>query len=105
MNWKKLLGTKMRALYQRRKGRDLFDLYWALIHQNVDTEKVISCYKTYMKYSVDKPPTQNQFLSNMEEKMTDIEFTNDIQIILKPGVKFDNKKAWELVKKELIEKV
>ena len=22
-----LLGTKMRALYQRRKGRDLFDLY------------------------------------------------------------------------------
>ena len=26
----KLLGTKLRALYQRRKGRDLFDLYWAL---------------------------------------------------------------------------
>ena len=24
-----LLGTKMRALYQRRKGRDLFDLDWA----------------------------------------------------------------------------
>ena len=25
-----LLGTKLRALYQRRKGRDLFDLYKAL---------------------------------------------------------------------------
>ena len=25
-----MLGTKMRALFQRRRGRDLFDLYWAL---------------------------------------------------------------------------
>lgn len=25
-----MLGTKMRALFQRNRGRDLFDLYWAL---------------------------------------------------------------------------
>lgn len=25
-----LLGTKLRALYQRRKGRDLFDLWYAM---------------------------------------------------------------------------
>src|ERR1017187_10034801 len=25
-----MLGTKMRALFQRRRGRDLFDLYWEL---------------------------------------------------------------------------
>ena len=30
-----LLGTKMRALYQRRKGRDLFDLWKVLITQNM----------------------------------------------------------------------
>lgn len=100
-----LLGTKMRALYQRRKGRDLFDLYWALTHSDVDVEKVVRCYKTYMQYSVDKPPTQKQFLSNMEEKMTDLEFTNDIQIVLKPGVEFGNEKAWEMVKKGLIERL
>ena len=102
-----LLGTKMRALYQRRKGRDLFDLYWALVHQNVDVdiEKIISCYKTYIEYSVDKPPTQKLFLSNIEEKMADIEFTNDIQIVLKPGVEFENEKAWKLIRKELIEKL
>lgn len=100
-----LLGTKMRALYQRRKGRDLFDLYWALSHQNVDTEKLIHCYKTYMNYSVEKPPTQKQFLSNLEEKVTDNEFMNDIQIVLKPGTKFNNEKAWGLVKKDLIEKL
>jgi len=100
-----LLGTKLRALYQRRKGRDLFDLYWAMIHHDVDSEKIIRCYKTYMKYSVDKPPTQKQFLANMEEKVTDKEFTDDIHIILKQGVKYNNEKAWELVRKRLIEKL
>lgn len=29
-NIDEMLGTKMRALFQRTKGRDLFDLYWAL---------------------------------------------------------------------------
>jgi predicted nucleotidyltransferase component of viral defense system len=98
-----LLGTKMRALYQRRKGRDLFDLYWALTHGDVDAGKVVHCYKKYMEYSVDKPPTQKQFLTNMEEKIVDKEFTDDIHIILKQGVGYDNRNAWELVKKELIE--
>lgn len=100
-----LLGTKLRALYQRRKGRDLFDLYWALANHKLDTDKVIQCYKAYMNYSVENPPTQKQFLSNMEEKMTDKEFLQDIHSILKPEVEYDNVKAWEVVKKELIEKI
>ena len=100
-----LLGTKLRALYQRRKGRDLFDLYWAMDHQNVDAEKLIHCYKTYMEYSVDKPPTQQQFLVNMEEKLIDREFMEDIHAILKPGVEYDNITAWELIKNELIGKI
>ncbi len=69
-----LLGSKMRALHQRRKGRDLFDLYWALTNHSVDVDNIIKCYKTYMEYSVNKPPTQKQFLSNIEEKITDKEF-------------------------------
>ena len=100
-----LLGTKLRALYQRRKGRDLFDLYWALTNGNVDAEEVIHCYKTYMNYSVDSPPTRKQFLANMEEKMTDREFREDIHFILKPGVEYDNVKAWEVVREELIERL
>jgi predicted nucleotidyltransferase component of viral defense system len=53
-----LLGTKLKALYQRKKGRDLFDLYWALIHLDIDIGKVIHCYKIHMEHAVDKPPTQ-----------------------------------------------
>jgi predicted nucleotidyltransferase component of viral defense system len=100
-----LLGTKLRALYQRRKGRDLFDLYWAIAHQVVDVEKVVQCYKKYMEFSVDKPPTQKQFLSNMEEKIMMKEFTDDIYLILKKGVQHDEKEAWDMVKKALIERI
>ena len=51
-----LLGTKLRALYQRRKGRDLFDLYWAMIHNEIDIEKVLMCYHKYMDFVVEQPP-------------------------------------------------
>jgi len=35
-HFEELLGTKLRALYQRKKGRDLFDLYIALQRKEVD---------------------------------------------------------------------
>ena len=34
-NINEMLATKMRAFFQRKKGRDLFDLYWALSTQSV----------------------------------------------------------------------
>jgi predicted nucleotidyltransferase component of viral defense system len=100
-----LLGTKLRALYQRRKGRDLFDLHWALIHHPIDTEKLLHCYREYMSFSVDHPPTQKNFLANMEEKMNNPEFINDIQVILRPGIEYDNQKAHEFVRTKLLEKI
>lgn len=100
-----LLGTKLRALYQRRKGRDLFDLYQALNLQELDNGKLIQCYQEYMQFVVDKPPTQKQFLLNMDEKMKDKEFNADIMALLRPGIKYDNEKAYEVVKEELIEKL
>lgn len=36
-----LLGTKMRALYQRRKGRDLFDIWFAITQKKVDPNKLL----------------------------------------------------------------
>ncbi len=39
-----LLGTKLRALYQRKKGRDLFDLYVALTKTEVDVDELMRCY-------------------------------------------------------------
>lgn len=48
-----ILGTKIRALYQRRKGRDLYDLYksFTLFDPNIDT--VLTCYREYMSFTVE----------------------------------------------------
>jgi len=40
-----IIGTKLRALYQRKKGRDLFDLYCSLENLELDIEKLTRCYK------------------------------------------------------------
>ena len=100
-----LLGSKLRALYQRKKGRDLFDLYYALSNLNLDTERIIKCYKEYMAFSVSNPPTLKQFLLNMEQKLHDPDFLGDIYALLRPGVEYDSDRALDLVKTELIEKI
>ena len=100
-----LLSTKLRALYQRKKGRDLFDLYWALTQLNIDTEKLIHCYNFHIKNVVNTPPSQKQFLANMNEKLSDKDFREDIYLLLKQGVGYDIETAWELVRKELIGKI
>jgi len=56
-HFEELLGTKLRALYQRKKGRDLFDLYIALQRKEVGVDKVLQCYKQYMEFVVDKVPS------------------------------------------------
>ena len=100
-----LLGTKLRALYQRRKGRDLFDLHKALITGWVDVDDLIRCYHSYMNFSVDKPPTKKEFLMNMEQKILDDEFLGDTNMLLRPDERYDAREAYELIRKELIEKL
>jgi predicted nucleotidyltransferase component of viral defense system len=41
-----LLGTKLRALYQRKKGRDLFDLAIALRQDGVDPDRIAKTFAT-----------------------------------------------------------
>ena len=101
-----LLGTKLRALYQRKKGRDLFDLQVALDHQDIDAEAVMECYGKYMNFVVDKAPTYRQFLQNMELKMQDPEFLNDTNALLRVDAdKFDPLRAYALVKETFIERM
>jgi predicted nucleotidyltransferase component of viral defense system len=44
-----LLGTKLRALYQRRKSRDLFDLATALETTKADAARVVQSFSEYMR--------------------------------------------------------
>ena len=100
------MGTKLRALYQRRKGRDLFDLWKALTTANSDTDLIIQCYKEYMRYSLDKPiPTKKEFLLNLERKKTDSEFLGDTVGLLRPNDKYNQDEAFEVVIEKLVEKM
>ncbi len=100
-----LLGTKLRALYQRKKGRDLFDLYWALKNRDVDIDKLLHCFREYMKFVVKKVPTRKQFTINMKEKENDNEFNGDIQLLLRPGIAYNSQQAFDLVINEIVEKI
>lgn len=100
-----LLGTKLRALYQRKKGRDLFDLYVALTETEVNPEEIMKCYHRYIGFSVQQPPTYKQFIANMEEKMADVDFLGDIHQLIRPDRIFDMQTGYELVRTALIDRL
>lgn len=100
-----LLGTKLRALYQRKKGRDLFDLYKAISITEVDPEVIIRCYKRYMDFSVSKPPTYKQFIQNMESKMIDPDFSEDMDNLIRYDEAYDMQEAYEIVKEKIIDRL
>ena len=93
-----LLGTKMRALYQRKKGRDIFDPYHALTLGNVDCDAVMRCFRRYIGFSAGEVPTRKMFCENVEKKLTMPEFVSDTEAYLRVGIGFDPRKAWLVIK-------
>ena len=51
-----LVGTKVRALYQRLKGRDLFDVYTALVSGELDLDRVMTAYDRYLRFVASHAP-------------------------------------------------
>lgn len=99
-----ILATKLRALYQRKKGRDLFDLWYALSNSDVNVNRVIEAFKYLMKEE-DNNVTQKEFIENMEKKIEDSDFRGDMNGLLRSGVVYDIIEAYELVKTNLLEKI
>lgn len=99
-----LLGTKLRALYQRKKGRDLFDLALALETGKVDPARIIAVFRAYLDHGGHNI-TKEQFQQNMTDKLADPRFTADISPLLAPGFEWNLEKAYAIVSKELIERL
>ncbi len=99
-----LLGTKLRALYQRKKGRDLYDLYKAL--KSIDSlskERIVQVFQHYMNHEDTGIPSKVSYLKNLEDKMKDPEFLGDTTALLRPDETYDPNEGFDLVKKEIIE--
>ena len=99
-----LLGTKLRALYQRKKGRDLFDMWYAMTQTGANAVKIIGIWKKYMNEE-DNSVSQAEFINNMDKKINEKEFTGDIDGLLRPGINYDNQVAYQFIKSELLENI
>lgn len=59
-----------------------------------------------MEFSVEKAPSYKQFMQNMEQKMQDVEFLGDMDLLIRPNTeKFDPKRAFEMIKETFIDKM
>jgi hypothetical protein len=77
-----LLGTKLRAFYQRKKGRDLFDLAVSLArHPELDAGKTVECFQRYME-NMGAAVSRAEFEANLAEKLDDPAFHSDIAPLL-----------------------
>lgn len=98
-----LFSTKLRALLQRRKNRDLFDLHHGLDELALDTDKLIACFDHYLVLE-GKPISRAIAEQRMLEKLTR-SLTEDIAPLLPAGIRFDDGDAvlaFERVWRELI---
>ena len=99
-----LLGTKLRALYQRKKGRDLFDLDLALGHPEFDADRLLEAFDQYMSFG-GTPVTRAQFEANMTAKITDAPFVTDVPPLLRTGIDHKPAEAWSRVHSALVSRL
>ena len=105
-NINELLGTKLRALYQRSKGRDLFDLDYSRLNIELNSDEIIHCFEEYTTFSTGhKPPSKKEFLLNIGEKEQDPDFTGDMEALLRPEIIYNQEEAFTWLKKEILEKM
>jgi len=93
------------VLYQRIKGRDLFDLDYSRRNMELNINDILKCFRVYMGFSVGKAPSQKEFLQNIEAKEADIIFTGDMEGLLRPEIGYNQKAAFDWLKEEVIAKM
>jgi predicted nucleotidyltransferase component of viral defense system len=69
-----LVATKIRALFQRSKGRDLFDLWLALTVLDVDPQEMLACFEPYRPDGM----TAGRAEQNLRLKLVDANFRADL---------------------------
>ncbi|MDO8506819.1 MAG: nucleotidyl transferase AbiEii/AbiGii toxin family protein [Candidatus Limnocylindria bacterium] len=90
-----LMGTKLRALVQRSKGRDLFDLWLVLTQTKMDDARIITALRHYMGDSAFTCP---QLARDLRAKLADATFLNDLgDLIQAPPQGYDVVAAADLL--------
>ncbi|MEX0754673.1 MAG: nucleotidyl transferase AbiEii/AbiGii toxin family protein [Actinomycetota bacterium] len=94
-----LLSTKVRALYQRRKGRDLFDIWLALTSLDLNDERVMDCLRRYLG---PEAFGYQDLVRNLRDKIARSGFRTDLdQLLVERPVDYGLDEAADLVMERL----
>jgi predicted nucleotidyltransferase component of viral defense system len=98
-----MLGTKMRAMFQRKRGRDLFDLYWALTKSPtpVDPSAIIESFQHYLKQGK-TTAGRAEFLEILEGHLRDRGFCSDMAPLARTGITYNPQTAGKYIKANLL---
>ena len=96
-----LMATKVRALYQRRKGRDLFDLWLALTQMGLDPDDILGCFGPYRPDGY----TAELAVANLEEHVADPGFRSDLLDLTTVSSGYDIDDAAATVTEHLLRRV
>ncbi len=99
-----LLATKIRALLQRRRGRDLFDLWDATHRAEVDPVRVMAAFQKYMDAEGQRV-TRAQFERDLAAKAQDQAFLGEVRPMLAPGVNYDPLAALDVIRREFVSRL
>ena len=90
------MATKVRALYQRHKGRDPFDLHSALVRfPDLDLPRVIRGFRSVMKRE-GHPVSWREIELILEAKLARKLFAADVAPPLVAGI-FDAHEVWKIL--------
>lgn len=96
-----LLGTKLRAVYQRKKGRDVFDLWDAARRLDIDAVQVVRCLREYLTRQ-GLVVSRKEFEVNLASKGEDPAFAADISRLLRPGFEYEQGDGVRLVQEKFV---
>jgi predicted nucleotidyltransferase component of viral defense system len=96
-----LLATKLRALYQRRKGRDLFDLWYAGERAAIAPREIVRLFGVYLARGGFVVPGRGDMARNLASKAALGAF-EEVRPLLRPGMRWDPAVALEWLRQAVL---
>lgn len=95
-----LLGSKMRALFQRKKGRDLFDLWYSLNYQSINVKNILHAFDAFISHN-ELTIQKEEYIDNVHDKISDPDFRSDTAGLIRQGIDYDIKQSFDYLSRNL----
>lgn len=99
-----LMATKLRALYQRRKGRDLFDLWYVTKQELINIDKMLDIFDKYCNND-GVCVSKAEFIKNLLSKKSHPDFQADMHALLPVELNWNFEHAYQFVMDNIISQI